>query len=199
MYNVCVFCSSNLGDKPEYAKVATELGQLIAKQGFGMIYGGANVGLMRYCAEAAIQGGAEVTGVITTFLAQKHLTQHGLKELIVVETMQERKAKMAELADAFVIMPGGFGTLEETFEVLTAAQLGFHKKPVVFLNTLNFYCFLQQQLNHMVSSKMLLEPHSAMAQFANTPQEVFALLKSYKAPVIEKWIDDIRRDNGHNV
>jgi uncharacterized protein (TIGR00730 family) len=199
MQNICVFCSSNLGTMPVYQEVAGKLGKLMATNGYRLIYGGANVGLMRCTAEAVLQNGGEAVGVITTFLAQKHLTQKGLQELIVVESMQERKVKMAEMADGFIVMPGGYGTLEEVFEVLTAGQLGFHKKPVVFLNVEGYYDLLHQQLQHMVNHKMLLAPHAGIAQFADTPEQAIELLHQYEAPVIEKWIDHIRMDNGHEV
>jgi hypothetical protein len=188
-----------MGAKSVYSQVASELGKLMARNNYRLIYGGANVGLMRSTAEAVLANGGEAVGVITTFLAEKHLTQKGLQELILVETMQERKVKMAELADGFIVMPGGFGTLEEVFEVLTAAQLGFHKKPVVFLNIAGYYNLLKAQLELMVDQKMLLGPHAAIAQFADTPEQAIELLYQYKAPVIEKWIDDVRRNSGHIV
>lgn len=197
MKNICVYCSSNLGANGIYIEVAQKLGKLLGNSGYNLVYGGANVGLMRATAEKVLEHGGKVTGVITHFLAQKHLTQKNITELITVETMQERKAKMAEMADAFIVLPGGFGTLEELFEILTAGQLGFHDKPVAIINTNNFYDFLKQQLDMMVSERMLLEPHANIAQFVNTPKEAIDALKKYEAPVIEKWIDDIRKENGH--
>ena len=197
MKRICVFCSSNLGTISDYADAAKKLGVELANNNMELIYGGANVGLMKAVAEEVIAQGGKVTGVITHFLAQKHLTQQNLTRLIAVETMQERKVKMAELADAFIVLPGGFGTLEEIFEILTAAQLGFHKKPVAIINTNGYYNFLKLQLEHMVNEKMLLKPHAAIAQFVDTPEEAIKALQRYKAPVIEKWIEDIRRENGH--
>lgn len=199
MKSVCVFCSSNMGTEPIYQQVATELGAVLAAKKLQIVYGGANVGLMRCVAESAIANGGDVIGVITNFLASKDLTQIGLKQLFMVETMQERKAKMAELADAFIVLPGGFGTMEEMFEILTAGQLGFHKKPVVLLNTNNFYKYLKLQLDYMVEQKMLLEAHANIVQLADTPTEAIEKLYNYQAPVVGKWIDDIHRDNGHKV
>lgn len=199
MQRICVFCSSNLGNNESYKQVASELGTLLAKEKIELIYGGANVGLMRCAAEAVIEQKGEATGVITHFLAQKHLAQSGLKELIMVETMQERKAKMAELAEGFIVLPGGFGTLEELFEVLTAAQLGFHTKPIAIINTNGFYDYLKVQLENMVKEKMLLEPHANMLLFASSPKEAIDVMKKYKAPVLGKWVDDIRKDNGHDL
>jgi len=197
MKRICVFCSSNLGTKSEYSKIAKELGTVLAKNGLELIYGGANVGLMKVVAEEVLAQKGKVTGIITHFLAQKHLTQNNITELIAVNTMQERKAKMADLADAFIVLPGGFGTLEEIFEVLTAAQLGFHKKPVAIINICGYFDFLKMQLEHMVKEKMLLEPHASIVQFVATPEMAIEVLQNYTAPIIEKWIDDIRRENGH--
>lgn len=198
MKNICVYCSSNLGSNGIYLETAQHLGELLGKQGYNLVYGGANVGLMRATAEKVLENGGKVTGVITHFLAQKHLTQKNITKLITVETMQERKAKMAEIADAFIVLPGGFGTLEELFEILTAGQLGFHEKPVAIINTNGFYNFLQKQLEFMVNERMLLEPHAKIAQLVNTPEQAINALKNYKAPVVEKWIDDIRKENGHS-
>jgi uncharacterized protein (TIGR00730 family) len=197
MKSICVFCSSNIGSKPEYITIAKELGKLLAEQQITLIYGGANVGLMRAVAQETINHGGKAIGVITHFLAEKHLTQQGLSELILVDTMHERKAKMTELADGFITLPGGFGTLEEIFEVLTAAQLGFHKKPIAIINTDGFYEHIKLHLKQMVDSRMLLEPHANIAHFVNTPMEALDTMRSYKAPVIEKWIDAIRKENGH--
>lgn len=195
MRNICVFCGSNLGSDIIYKETANELGTLLAKKDINLIYGGANVGLMRCTAEATLNNNGNAIGVITHFLADKHLTQKGLTELIKVDTMQQRKAKMAELADGFIALAGGFGTFEELFEVLTAAQLGFHNKPIAIINTNGFYDHLKIQLAKMVEEKMLLKPHANIVLFANSPTEAIKAMVNYKAPTIEKWIDDIRKDN----
>ena len=199
MKTICVFCSSNLGTDAVYQQVAADLGATLAARGFNIVYGGANIGLMRCLAEAATAGGAKVTGVITEFLAGKHLTHSGLSELVVVKDMPERKAKMEQLSDGFIVLPGGFGTMDEMFEIMSGGQLGFHKKPLVVLNINGFYNHLKAQLDFMVSQKMLLAPHASMVQFADTPAEAIDKLFGYQAPVVGKWIDDIRRDNGHKV
>ena len=199
MKTVCVFCASNLGVNTEYQRVATEFGTLLAARGLNMVYGGANVGLMRCVAEAAMAGGSKVTGVITEFLAGRELAQTGLEQMIVVGSMPERKATMERLSDGFVVLPGGFGTMDEMFEILSGGQLGFHKKPLVVLNINGFYNHLKAQLEFMVGQKMLLPQHAAMVQFADTPTEAIDKLFGYQAPVVGKWIDDIRRDNGHKV
>ena len=199
MKTVCVFCASNLGANIEYQNVATEFGSLLAARGLDLVYGGANVGLMRCVAEAAMAGGSKVTGVITEFLAGRELAQTGLEQMIVVSSMPERKATMERLSDGFVVLPGGFGTMDEMFEILSGGQLGFHKKPLVVLNINGFYNHLKAQLEFMVGQKMLLPQHASMVQFADTPAEAIDKLFGYQAPVVGKWIDDIRRDNGHKV
>ena len=199
MKTVCVFCASNRGSNAEYERVAAEFGSLLAVRGLNLVYGGANVGLMRCVAEAAMVGGRKVTGVITEFLAGRQLAQTGLAEMLTVSTMQERKATMERLSDGFVVLPGGFGTMDEMFEILSGGQLGFHKKPIVVLNINGFYNHLKAQLDFMVGQKMLLPQHASMVQFADTPAEAIDKLFDYQAPVVGKWIDDIRRDNGHKV
>lgn len=199
MKTVCVFCASNLGANIEYQNVATEFGSLLAARGLDLVYGGANVGLMRCVAEAAMAGGSKVTGVITEFLAGRELAQTGLEQMIVVSSMPERKATMERISDGFVVLPGGFGTMDEMFEILSGGQLGFHKKPLVVLNINGFYNHLKAQLEFMVGQKMLLPQHAAMVQFADTPTEAIDKLFGYQAPVVGKWIDDIRRNNGHEV
>ena len=199
MKTVCVFCASNLGANIEYQNVATEYGSLLAARGLDLVYGGANVGLMRCVAEAAMAGGSKVTGVITEFLAGRELAQTGLEQMIVVSSMPERKATMERISDGFVVLPGGFGTMDEMFEILSGGQLGFHKKPLVVLNINGFYNHLKAQLEFMVGQKMLLPQHAAMVQFADTPAEAIDKLFGYQAPVVGKWIDDIRRNNGHEV
>lgn len=199
MKTVCVFCASNLGANIEYQNVATEFGSLLAARGLDLVYGGANVGLMRCVAEAAMAGGSRVTGVITEFLAGRELAQTGLEQMIVVSSMPERKATMERISDGFVVLPGGFGTMDEMFEILSGGQLGFHKKPLVVLNINGFYNHLKSQLEFMVGQKMLLPQHAAMVQFADSPSEAIDKLFGYQAPVVGKWIDDIRRDNGQAI
>lgn len=196
MKSICVFCGSNLGNSPLYQETARNLGALLAKENITLVYGGANVGLMRLTAEAVLENGGKAIGVITHFLAQKHLTQKGLTELILVDTMQERKAKMAELADGFIALPGGFGTLEELFEILTAAQLGFHDKPVSIININGFYDYMKIQLKKMVEEKMLLEPHANIAHFAISAEEALASMQKYERPIVEKWIEDVLKNSG---
>ena len=141
---VCVFCGSSPGVGPEYRAEAVALGSLLGKAGLGLVYGGAHVGLMGALADAALADGSEVIGVIPRVLAGVEVAHQGLSKLVVVETMHERKAMMAQEADAFVALPGGFGTLDEFFEILTWAQLGIHAKPCVLVNTSGYF-------NHLLS------------------------------------------------
>jgi len=134
MVSICIFCGSSAGKKSSYKSAAVKLGQLLAEKNLTLIYGGGNIGLMGAIAESTINNGGRAIGVIPQFLVEKELVYNGLTEVRVVESMHERKAAMAELADAFIAMPGGFGTLEETVEALTWAQLGLHGKPIGLLN-----------------------------------------------------------------
>src|SRR5580693_1070032 len=155
---VCVFCGSSLGVKQEYRAEAVALGRLLGEAGLGLVYGGAQVGLMGMLADAALAQGGEVIGVIPRALAGVEVAHQGLSRLVLVETMHERKALMAQEADAFVALPGGFGTLDEFFEILTWAQLGIHEKPCLMVNTTGYYDQLQSlwktlPVSHMPPAK----------------------------------------------
>lgn len=199
MNSICVFCGSNLGKNPKFTVLANDVGQYLAKNDITLVYGGANVGLMRCTADAVLENNGKAIGVITHFLSKKHLTQTGLTELILVETMQERKAKMAELAQGFIVLPGGCGSMEELFEVFTAAQLGFHTKPIVVFNTDGYYDSLKQLLFNMVEQGMMLAEHVKMIHFTDSIEDAYRFMISYEAPKMDKWIDDIRVDNGHEL
>lgn len=186
--SVCVFCGSNPGLRPEYARAAEALGGAIAARGMRLVYGGGSVGLMGIVARAALAAGGEVTGVIPRALLRRELEQKGLTEMHVVESMHERKAMMAESSDAFIALPGGYGTLEEFCEVLTWSQLGFHAKPVALLNIGGFYDPLLALFDHCVSEGFVRPPHREIVITARTPQEVLDALGRYVPPVIEKWI-----------
>lgn len=171
MKYLCVFCGSASGHD-RYASVALELGQTIAGRGFGLVYGGAKVGLMGTVADAARQAGAPTIGVIPGFLAGKEIAHEGLTELHRVETMHQRKALMADKSDAFVAMPGGLGTLDELFEILTWAQLGLHRKPVILFNTFGFFDALLTFLAHAEHEGLLRKEHRAALLVAQTSGEV---------------------------
>ncbi len=196
MNSIAVFCGSNLGKEKAFSDVAEAVGVFLAKNNLTLIYGGANVGLMRVTAEASLANQGKAIGVITHFLAKKHLAQDGLEELILVDNMQERKAKMTELADAFIILPGGCGSMEEFFEVFTAAQLGFHAKPIIILDTNGYYKHLKALLEQMIKQGMMLAPHVNMVGFYENIEDAYQFMLDYKPPVLDKWIDDIRKENG---
>ncbi|RZK33860.1 MAG: TIGR00730 family Rossman fold protein, partial [Hymenobacter sp.] len=155
MKSIAVYCGSSSGNKEEYTQQAQAMGRELARRGSTLVYGGGCVGLMGTIADAVLAEGGRVIGVIPGFLADKELAHKGCTELHVVETMHQRKLLMADLADGFVAMPGGFGTLEELFEVLTWGQLGLHGKPVGLLNTLGFYDALLALLGHMSAEAFL--------------------------------------------
>ena len=194
MRKVCVYCGSSPGAQPEYAKAARELGRVLAGEGLGVIYGGSNVGLMGQLADGALESGGEVIGVIPRMFVNKGIDHWGLTEVRVVDSMHERKAIMAELGDAFIALPGGMGTLEEFFEVLTWAQLGIHRKPCGLLNVCGYYDRLVDFLNHSVAERFIRREHRSMILVADTPTALLQKLQEYRAPIVEKWIDkqDVR-------
>ena len=162
MKRVCVFCGSNAGLRADYRKAAQDLAVGLVRHGFGLVYGGGNVGLMGYLADAMLQAGGQVIGVIPRALRDKEVAHQGLTELRIVDTMHQRKAMMHELADAFITLPGGFGTLDEFFEMLTWSQLGIHAKPCGLLNVSGYYDNLMTMLDHAVSEGFLWPAHRRM-------------------------------------
>lgn len=189
--HVCVFCGSHAGNKPEFATQAIELGKLLAKKEYELVYGGANVGLMKLLAESFMKHGGFATGIIPEFLAEKHLVQPNLQETILVKTMQERKIKMAELADAFVALPGGYGTLEELFEVTTASQLGLHQKPLVLGNISGFYDHLIAHRDVMIANGFVDIAHRETIITASNAQEIIKAISNYLAPATPKYIEQV--------
>ena len=168
---VCVFCGSNTGLRPEYLAEAVALGRLLGKAGLGLVYGGAQVGLMGALADAALANGGEVIGVIPRSLAAVEVAHQGLSRLDLVETMHERKALMAQEADAFVALPGGFGTLDEFFEILTWAQLGIHTKPCLMVNTGGYYDHLLSFLDVAIEEGFLKGENRAYIQVVGNAAE----------------------------
>jgi uncharacterized protein (TIGR00730 family) len=189
MKRVCVFCGSNPGARPEYAEAARSVGRTLAKRGLGVVFGGGSVGLMAETANAALAEGGQVIGIIPGVLVEKELAHTGVTELRVVESMHERKAMMAELSDAFIALPGGWGTLEELFETVTWAQLGFHEKPVGLLNVLGYYDGLLRFLDQAVEAGFLKAEHRALLLLGDSPEALLDTFASYRAPREGKWID----------
>jgi uncharacterized protein (TIGR00730 family) len=188
MKRVCVFCGSSAGSRSEYAQVAAATGEAIARRGLGLVYGGGHVGLMGIVADAALRSGGEVIGVITEALRDREVAHEDLPQLFVVRTMHERKAKMAELSDAFLVLPGGIGTMEEFFEVWTWGQLGEHRKPVGLVNVAGYFDGLIEFIGHMEVEEFLKSKHREMLIVRNTPSAVLDAFASYEPPAIGKWI-----------
>ena len=189
MRRVCVFSGSSPGARFEYATVARTFGGILARRGLGLVYGGAKVGLMGVVADAVLAGGGEVIGVIPKRLMTKELAHTGLAELRVVASMHDRKREMADLADAFVALPGGIGTLEELTEVLSWAQLGLHVKPCGVLDVAGYFERLVGFLDHAVEERFLQPAHRAMLIVAGDPEDLLGRLAAYRAPTVEKWLD----------
>lgn len=189
MRRICVFCGSNSGSRPKYAQAAHRLGTLLAQQGIGVVYGGARVGLMGVVADSALAQGGEVLGVLPDFLFDKELAHNGLTELRVVDSMHARKALMAERADAFIALPGGLGTFEEIFEMLTWTQLGVHKKPCGLLNVEGYFDPLRAQLDRAVEDGFLREAHRDIAIVEENPEQLLERLRSFTPQPTPKWLN----------
>jgi uncharacterized protein (TIGR00730 family) len=187
--SICVFCGSSFGNAPAYLKAARDLGTLIASRQMKLIYGGASVGLMGAVADAALAAGGEVEGVLPKALEEKELAHRGLARLHVVSSMHERKAKMAELSDGFIALPGGAGTLEEIFEIWTWAQLGFHKKPAGFLDVNGYFEGLRTFIDHAVAEGFMRAAHRDILTFSTRGEDLLEALENYEAPSIPKWIN----------
>ena len=186
--SIAVFCGSSLGFHEIYALEAKRLGKKLAKSRIELVYGGANVGIMGAIADSVLDSGGKVTGVIPTFLQSKEIAHERISNLISVETMHERKMKMHELSDAVIALSGGFGTMEEIFEMLTWAQLGLHKKPIGILNTHHFYDHLLLQINTMVSEGFLSETHRNMVLISDDIEDLLIKLDEYQPPELPKWM-----------
>ncbi len=186
MRRVCVFCGSSMGAKPAYAEAARAMGTLIARRGLGLVYGGGEVGLMGVIANAALEAGGEVIGVIPEALMRMEVGHPRLSELHVVATMHERKALMADLSDGFIAMPGGIGTLEELFEIWTWGQLGIHPKPLGFLDVAGYYETLHAFLDHAVAEGFLKDRHRAMTAVEQDPATLLDQLAAYAPPTVVK-------------
>jgi uncharacterized protein (TIGR00730 family) len=189
MRSVCVFCGSNSGAGEAYAGAARNLARAIARRRLALVYGGGSIGLMGILADAALEAGGNVIGVTPRRLVEREVAHSGLTELRVVETMHERKALMADLSDAFVSLPGGLGTLDETFEMLTWIQLGYHRKPCALLEVNGYFERLTAFLDHAVEQRFLTAAHRAMLIVERDPEAVLDRLASAKLPDTGKWMD----------
>lgn len=179
LHRICVFCASSYGANPEYLSIATELGSAIARHGYGLVYGGATVGLMGAVADATLAGGGEVIGVLPEALSNREIAHAGLTKLHRVGTMHERKGLMASYADAFLALPGGYGTLDEFMEILTWAQLRIHIKPCILINARNYYDGLLAFLDHAAAEGFLQKKNRELLLVANDVEEALQLAKQH--------------------
>jgi uncharacterized protein (TIGR00730 family) len=189
MKRVCVFAGSSSGLLPDYRRAAAELGRAVAASGRGLVYGGARVGLMGAVADAALASQGHVTGVIPDFLEAKEVAHRGLSDLRIVHSMHERKAMMADLADGFIALPGGWGTMEEFFEVLTWAQLRVHHKPCGLLNVHGYFDRLLSFLDHSIGQGFVKREHASMILVSPSPGNLLEMMDAYTPPKVEKWLD----------
>jgi uncharacterized protein (TIGR00730 family) len=189
MRRVCVYAGSNPGSDPAYAEGARALATTLAERSIGLVYGGGKVGLMGVLADTVLEAGGEAIGVMPQALIDREIGHPGLTELEVVGSMHERKARMAELSDAFVAVPGGIGTLEELIEVYTWSQLGIHAKPCGLLNVRGYYDHLAAFLDHAVAEGFLRPQHRAVLSVASEPADLLDRLAAFEPPAVGKWLE----------
>lgn len=190
MDRICVYCGSRPGSDPAFRAAAESFGRLLADRGIGLVYGGGDVGLMGAVADSALADGGEVFGVIPEALFEREVAHEGLTELAVVDSMHARKRRMAELADGFVALPGGFGTLEELVEMVTWAQLGFHTDPCGLLNVAGYYDGLVSFFDAQVDAGFVEPTHRALLTVTDDPAELLARFETYDSPVSERIVDE---------
>ncbi|MEM9647892.1 MAG: TIGR00730 family Rossman fold protein [Bacteroidota bacterium] len=189
MKRIAVFCGSSAGKESKIIQAAFQLGEALAKKQIDLVYGGAKVGLMGQVADGVLGKNGKVIGVIPDFLKRKEVFHPTITELIVVETMHQRKLKMHELSDGFIALPGGFGTLEELFEILTWGQLGLHQKPIGILNSNNFFDSMLRFLDTMVTQGFLKQENREMVLVDSSVEGLLEKMKNYQPLVTPKWIE----------
>lgn len=187
--SICVFCGSSQGKNYKYTEAARQTAKMLAEKEIRLIYGGGMVGLMGIIADEVLKYGGKVTGVIPRALNRREVTHTGLTEIIIVDTMHQRKQKMSDLADGFIAMPGGVGTLEEYFEIMTWTLLGIHSKPCGLLNVDNFYDELILHFEKMTAEGFIWEPHKDIFLKDTEPEPLLEKMQNYKAPELKKWMD----------
>jgi uncharacterized protein (TIGR00730 family) len=198
MRTICVFCGSSPGVDPLYMQAAAELGALLARRGLTLVYGGGQLGLMGAVSRAALQGGGRVIGVIPRDMVERGVVNHADVDVRVVGDMHERKAQMAELADAFVTLPGGYGTLEEIFEVITWAQLGYHQKPCGFLNAGGYFDSLRTFLQHVRGQGFIEQANLDMLLWDSSPASLLERFSVYRQPAADKFAAAIKKTGEYN-
>ena len=188
MKRICVFCGSQVGSNGLYRQAAMELGLLLAQRGYGLVYGGGHVGLMGIIADAVMRSGGDVDGVIPEAMVSRELAHDRVTRLHVVSSMHERKACMAELADAFIAMPGGYGTFEELFEIITWAQLGIHRKPIGLLNVAGYFDALTVMVEHAINEGFIKVKHRQLTVMADRPAALLDVLDQHTLPGVRPWL-----------
>ncbi len=188
MKTIAVYCGSSSGNNEIYREQAAVTGRFLVQKGMELVFGGGKVGLMGVLADAALEAGGKVTGVIPGFLQTKEVAHEKLSELIVVEDMHARKALIYEMSDGFIALPGGYGTLEELFEMLTWGQLGLHPKPVGLLNIAGFFDYILASLDHMVQEGFVHEINRKMVLCHHNPEDLLEQMSAYQAPTVPKWL-----------
>ena len=190
MRNICVFCGSQSGTDLRYRQAAIELGALLAQRGHGLVYGGGHVGLMGVIADAVLEAGGSVTGVIPRPMTERELAHETVTKLYVVSSMHERKALMASLSDAFIALPGGYGTLEELFEVIAWAQLGIHRKPIGLLNVAGYFDALLSLVEHMIGEGFIKTKYRGLFVNAEQPRALLDALQRHQMPATRRWLTE---------
>lgn len=197
MTKICVFCGSGMGFRKEYREAARGLGEFFVKQSIGLVYGGANVGLMKVIADTMLDKGGEVVGIMPESLVAKEVAHLGLTELIIVRTMAERKGKMVQLSDGFVALPGGFGTLDELSEILTFNQLRISDKPLGILNVSGFFNPLLNFFNHAVDEGFVRKEHRENLIVSENIENLMMRMHAYNPLNMGKWIEDIKIESNY--
>ena len=192
---VCVFCGSSMGNDPRYQEAAAQLGEVLAQNDCTLYYGGANVGLMKIIADKMLERGKRVVGIIPKLITDMEIAHEGVTEMIEVDTMSERKLMLISESDAFIAMPGGFGTLDEIFEITVQNQLSISDKPVALYNTLNYYDSMIQFIDHAVSQGFIRKEHRDNIVVSDNPETLFKELSRHKSIDIDQWIQDIKEES----
>ena len=192
---VCVFCGSSMGNDPRYQEAAAQLGEVLAQNDCTLYYGGANVGLMKIIADKMLERGKRVVGIIPKLITDMEIAHEGVTEMIEVDSMSERKLMLISESDAFIAMPGGFGTLDEIFEITVQNQLRISDKPVALYNTLNYYDSIIQFIDHAVSQGFIRKEHRDNIIISDNPETLFKELSRHKSIEIDQWIQDIKEES----
>jgi len=194
MKSICVFCGSSMGSRPEYRQAAEDLGKLLLEQKIQLIYGGANVGLMKILADTLLDGGGKVIGIMPRLLVEKEVAHNNLTKMHIVESMSERKSMMVELSDAFIAMPGGFGTLDELAEVITYNQLRLTDKPIGLLNTAGYFDALLNYFDHITEEGFLRHEHRHNLIVDEQADALIGKMYQFRPVTLDKWIRDIKEE-----